>query len=61
MMMDNGHVQEKQNIFGKLAAIDQDSNWVHPEQKSAESQLTKTCVSCFPNNCSGGARTVQPL
>ena len=64
-MMDNDHEQEKQNIFGKLTAIDQDSNWVHPEQKSWESQLTKQKKKklrfLFPNISSGGERTVQPL
>jgi hypothetical protein len=48
MMMDNDHEQENQNIFGKLTAIDRDSNWVHHEQKSGESQLTKTFSFLVP-------------
>jgi hypothetical protein len=46
--MANEHEQQNQNIFGKLTTIDHDSNWVHPEQKSGESQLTKTCSFLVP-------------
>jgi hypothetical protein len=59
--MDNDHEQENQKIFGKLTAIDQDSNWVHPEQKSGESQLIQTSPFLVPTNSSGGASIVQPL